>query len=175
MGIAETDPEAQPRVEALRSGLQALGWNDSRNIQLDIRWTAGDLERTRRSAGEIAQRKPELIVVHSTPAVKALRELVPTTPMVFVQIGDPIGSGFVKVSRGPARSTGFMNVDALMAGKWLELITEVAPKVKRVALIYNPRTSPYQSYLEFICRERTGACNRRCQRPSSMQPSSKTP
>jgi putative ABC transport system substrate-binding protein len=147
MGIAETDPEAQPRVEALRSGLQALGWN-SRNIQLDIRWTAGDLERTRRSAGEIAQRKPELIVVHSTPAVKALRELVPTTPMVFVLIGDPIGSGFVNsIARPGGTLTGFMNVDAPMAGKWLELITEVAPKVKRVALIYNPRTSPYQSYL----------------------------
>jgi len=148
MGITETDPEAQPRVNALRKGLEDLGWSDGRNIQLDIRWTAGDLERTQRSAREIAQFKPELIVVHSTPAVKALRELVPTTPMVFVLIGDPIGSGFVNsVARPGGTLTGFMNVDAPMAGKWLELVKGGAPKVKRVALVFNPRTAPYQSYL----------------------------
>ena len=145
---------------------------------MDIRWTAGDLDRTQRFAGEIVQLKPELIVVHSTPAVKALRELAPTTPMVFVLIGDPIGSGFVKsVARPGGTLTGFMNVDAPMAGKWLELIKEVAPKVKRVALIYNPRTAPYQSYLirfREAHRRSTMPC-RRCQRRFSMQPRSNAP
>jgi putative ABC transport system substrate-binding protein len=148
MGIGENDPEAKPRAEALQKGFQELGWTEGRNIHLDYRWTAGDLELTQRFAKEIVDLKPEVIVVHSTPAVAALRKLAPTTPMVFVLIADPIGSGFVKSLAHPGGIlTGFMNVDAPMAGKWLELILEVAPKVKRVALVFNPRTSPYHSYL----------------------------
>jgi putative ABC transport system substrate-binding protein len=148
MGIGESDPEAAPRVEALRNGLQELGWREGRNIRLDYRWTAGDLDRTRLFAKEIVELKPDVIVVHSTPAVSALHQLTSATPMVFVLIADPIGSGFVaSLARPGGNMTGFMNVDAPMAGKWLELIMEIAPKVKRVALIFNPRTSPYQSYL----------------------------
>ena len=148
MGIGESDPEAKPRVEALQSGLKELGWTESQNIHLDYRWTAGDLDRTQLFAKEIVELKPDVIVVHSTPAVNALRQLKSTTPMVFVLIADPIGSGFVASLAHPGGNlTGFMNVDAPMAGKWLELIKEAAPKVKRVALIFNPRTSPYQSYL----------------------------
>jgi putative tryptophan/tyrosine transport system substrate-binding protein len=147
MGIGENDPEAKPRAEALQDGLKELGWTADR-IHLDYRWTAGDLDRTRRLAKEIIELKPDVIVVHSTPAVNALRELTSTTPMVFVLIADPIGSGFVASLAHPGgKLTGFMNVDAPMAGKWLELIKEIAPKVTRVALIFNPRTSPYQSYL----------------------------
>jgi putative ABC transport system substrate-binding protein len=148
MGIGEDDPEAKPRVEALQQGLQEHGWREGQNIQLDYRWTAGDLERTRRFAREIVDLKPDLIVVHSTPAVNALRELTTTTPMVFALIADPLGSGFAASLAHPGGNmTGFMNVDAPMASKWLELIIEIVPKVKRVALIFNPRTSPYKSYL----------------------------
>src|SRR5580704_10231036 len=148
MGIGENDPEAKPRVEALQGGLKSLGWTEGQNIHLDYRWAAGDLDKTRRFAQELVALKPDIIVVHSTPAVKALRELTSTTPMVFVLIADPIGSGFVASLNHPGGNlTGFMNVDAPMASKWLELIKEVAPTIKRVALIYNPRTSPYQSFL----------------------------
>jgi len=148
MGIGEDDPEAQPRVEALQQGLQERGWTEGRNIRLDYRWTAGDLDRTRRFAKEIVELRPDLIVVHSTPAVQALRQLTTTTPMVFALIADPIGSGFAASLGHPGGNmTGFMNVDAPMASKWLELIIEIVPKIKRVALIFNPRTSPYQSYL----------------------------
>jgi putative ABC transport system substrate-binding protein len=147
MGIGENDPEAKPRLEALENGFKELGWTRDR-IRLDYRWTAGDLDRTRRFAKEIVELKPDVIVVHSTPAVNALRQLTSTTPMVFVLIADPIGSGFVASLAHPGGNlTGFMNVDAPMAGKWLELIKEVAPATKRVALIFNPRTSPYRSYL----------------------------
>jgi putative ABC transport system substrate-binding protein len=147
MGIGQDDPEARPRVEALELGLQERGWHEGRNIHLDYRWTAGDLDRTQRMAKEIVDLKPDLIVVHSTPAVDALRRLT-TTPMVFALIADPLGSGFVAtLARPGGNMTGFMNVDAPMASKWLELIIEIVPKVKRVALIYNPQTSPYQSYL----------------------------
>jgi putative ABC transport system substrate-binding protein len=115
---------------------------------LDYRWTGGDVDRTRLFAREIVELKPDAIVIHSTPAVKELRQLTSTIPMVFVLIADPIGSGFVSSLNHPGGNlTGFMNVDAPMAGKWLELIKEVAPTIKRVALIYNPRTSPYQSFL----------------------------
>ena len=149
MGIGDSDPEAKPRVEALEGGLKDLGRTEGHNIHLDYRWTAGDLDRTRAFAKEIVDLKPEVIVVHSTPAVKALRQLTSTTPMVFVLIADPIGSGFVESLAHPGGNlTGFMNVDAPMAGKWLELIKEVAPRVNRIALVYNPRTSPYQSYLK---------------------------
>src|SRR5499427_5164525 len=148
MGIGENDPEAKPRLEALENGFKELGWTRDR-IRLDYRWTAGDLDRTRLFAKQIIELKPDVIVVHSTPAVKALRQLTSTTPMVFVLIADPIGSGFVASLAHPGGNlTGFMNVDAPMAGKWVEIIKEVAPKVRRIALVYNPRTSPYQSYLK---------------------------
>lgn len=148
MGIGENDPEAKPRVEALQGGLQELGWTQGRNIRLDYRWTDGDLDRTSLFAKEIVKLKPDVILVHSTPAVNALRQLTSNVPMVFVLIADPIGSGFVASLAHPGGNlTGFMNVDAPMAGKWVELIMEIAPKVKRIALTFNPRTSPYQSYL----------------------------
>jgi putative ABC transport system substrate-binding protein len=149
MGIGESDPEARPRVDALQSGLQDLGWTEGRNIHLDYRWTEGDLGRTQRFAKEIVDLKPDIIVVHSTPAVAALRQLTSTIPMVFVLISDPIGSGFIASLAHPGGNlTGLMNVDAPMAGKWLGLLKEIAPKVRQVALIFNPRTSPYQAYLD---------------------------
>jgi putative tryptophan/tyrosine transport system substrate-binding protein len=148
MGISDTDPEAAPRVEALQSGLQELGWSEGRNIHLDYRWTAGDVDKGQLFAKEIVDLKPDVIVVHSTPAVAALQRLTSRIPMVFVLVADPVGSGFVESLSHPGGNiTGFMNADAPMAGKWLGLITEVAPNVRRVALIYNPRTSPYASFL----------------------------
>jgi putative tryptophan/tyrosine transport system substrate-binding protein len=149
MGIGENDPEAGPRVEALEAGFHELGWVKGRNLALDYRWTAGDPDRTQRLAKEIVELKPDLIVVHSTPAVKALRQLTTSIPMVFVLIADPIGSGFVQnLSHPGGNITGFMNVDAPMASKWLELIVEIAPKTRQVALIYNPNTASF--YKEFL-------------------------
>jgi putative ABC transport system substrate-binding protein len=97
MGIGEKDPEAGPRVEALEQGFRELGWIKGQNLLLDYRWTAGDVDRAQRFAKEIVELKPDLIVVHSTPAVKALRQLTTTIPMVFVLIADPI-----RTSRIPA-------------------------------------------------------------------------
>ena len=149
MGIGDTDPEANPRVEALQGGLKDLGWTEGHNIHLEYRWTAGNLERTARFAKEIVDLTPDVIVGHSTPAVEALRQLTSITPIVFVLIADPIGSGFIASLAHPGGNlTGFMNVDAPMAGKWVEIIKEVAPKVREIALVYNPSTSPYQSYLK---------------------------
>jgi putative ABC transport system substrate-binding protein len=144
MGIGENDPEAGPRVDALEQGFRELGWVKGRNLRLDYRWTAGDRDRAQLFAKEIVELKPDVIVVHSTPAVKALRQLTTTIPMVFVLIADPIGSGFVQnLSHPGGNITGFMNVDSPMTGKWLELIVEIAPKTKQVALIYNPNTASF--------------------------------
>ena len=149
MGIGESDPEAGPRAEALEQGFRELGWVKGKNLQLDYRWTAGDLDRAQRFASELVELKPDLIVVHSTPAVKALRRVTTSIPMVFVLVADPIGSGFVQnLSHPGGNITGFMNVDAPMTSKWLELIVDIAPKTRQVALIYNPNTAPfYQDFL----------------------------
>jgi putative tryptophan/tyrosine transport system substrate-binding protein len=149
MGIGDSDPEAGPRVEALEQSFHELGWIKGQNLQLDYRWTAGDLDRAQHFAKEIVELKPDLIVVHSTPAVKALRQLTSSIPMVFVLIADPIGSGFVQnLSHPGGNITGFMNVDAPMTSKWLELIVEIAPKTRQVALIYNPNTASF--YKDFL-------------------------
>jgi putative ABC transport system substrate-binding protein len=149
MGIGENDPEAGPRAEALEDGFRELGWVKGRNLQLDYRWTAGDPDRMRVFAKEIVELKPDLIVVHSTPAVKALRQLTTTIPMVFVLVADPIGSGFVQnLSHPGGNITGFMNVDSPMTGKWLEFIVAIAPATRQVALIYNPNTASF--YKDFL-------------------------
>jgi putative ABC transport system substrate-binding protein len=156
MGIGDSDPEATPRVEAFQRGLKELGWTEGHNVRLDYRWTAGDPDRTLLFAKEIFGLKPDIVLAHSSPAVAALRQLTSKIPIVFVLIADPIGSGFVESLAHPGgNATGFMNAEAPMAGKWLGLIMEIVPKIRRVALIYNPRTSPYQSYLhEFDERAR---------------------
>ena len=143
MGISDSDPEAKPRAEALQTGLRELGWTEGRNIHLDYRWTAGDPDQAQQFAKEIVALKPTVIVVHSTPAVKALRQLTSTTPTVFVLIADPIGSGFVtSLAHLGGNLTGFMNVDAPMAGKWLGLIKEIAPNVNQIALAIIPAHRP---------------------------------
>ena len=135
MGIADNDPEARPRVEAFERGLQELGWADGQNIHLDYRWTAGDPDGTLLFAKEIFDLKPDVILVHSSPAVAALRQLTSKIPLVFVLIADPIGSGFVASLAHPGgNATGFMNAEATLAGKWLGLIKEIAPKIEQVAL-----------------------------------------
>jgi putative ABC transport system substrate-binding protein len=113
MGIGDGDPDAKLRVEALQSGLRGLGWRDGHNIHLDYRWTAGDLDRTRQFSKEIVELKPDVILAHSTPVVTAPRQLTSTTPVVFVLIVDPIGSGFVTSLAHPGGNlTGFTNFDA---------------------------------------------------------------
>src|ERR1700759_891616 len=149
MGIGDNDPEAGPRVEALEGGLRELGWVEGRNLQLEYRWTAGDPDNAERFAKDIVELKPDLIVVHSTPCVKALHQLTTTIPMVFVLVADPIGSGFVQSLSHPGGNiTGFMNVDSPMTSKWLELIVEISPNTRQVALLFNPDTATF--YKDFV-------------------------
>jgi putative ABC transport system substrate-binding protein len=150
MGLAESDPRAQARLAAFRQGLQTLGWAEGRNIRIDVRWvTTSDAPAMQRFAKELLALQPDLIVSHNTPTTAALLQHTRTIPIVFAVVSDPIGSGFVaSFARPGGNVTGFTNIEPTMASKWLELLKEVAPRVTRVAFLFNPATAPYaESYL----------------------------
>jgi hypothetical protein len=147
MSLADTDPEAQARVAAFRKGLQTLGWAEGRNVRIDIRWAASDAALMQRFAKELIALQPDLILSHNTPTTASLLQQTRTIPIVFVIVSDPVGSGFVASFPRPGGNvTGFTNIEPTMAGKWLELLKEIAPSVARVALLFNPATTPYAEY-----------------------------
>jgi putative tryptophan/tyrosine transport system substrate-binding protein len=147
MGFAESDREGQAFVAAFREGLQKLGWTEGRNIRIDYRWTALDKELIQRFAKELVALQPDLILTQSTPATAELLQQTHTVPIVFGLLADPIGSGFVASFPRPGGNvTGFVTMQPTMAGKWLELLKEIAPRVARVAMLFNPATAPYAEY-----------------------------
>ena len=145
MPYAEGDREGQAFVAALREGLQKLGWAESRNIRIDYRWaTPSDAVSIQRFAKELVALQPDLILTQSTPTTAALLQQTRTIPIVFAQVVDPVGSGFVASFPRPGGNiTGFINLEPTMAGKWLELLKEIAPRVKRRA------TTPRSPRVEF--------------------------
>jgi putative tryptophan/tyrosine transport system substrate-binding protein len=150
MGLAENDPEGQARISAFRATLQALGWIEGTNVQVDYRWAGGDVERTRLLAYELVQSAPDVIVVNTPPGSSALRQATSTIPIVFVQVLDAWESGLVANPAKPeANVTGFTNFyEYAMAGKWLQLLKEVAPRLRRVAIMQNPNHPSWVGYLE---------------------------
>jgi putative ABC transport system substrate-binding protein len=147
MGYAEGDREGQAFVAAFREGLQKLGWIEGRNVRMDARWGAGSEEPTQQLAKELVALNPDLILSHSTVTTAALLKLTRTIPVVFANVTDPIGSGFVvSLPKPGGNATGFVNMEDSMSGKWLELLKEVAPRVRRVAFLFNPKTAPYFQY-----------------------------
>ena len=147
MGTAESDLEAQSLMSRTRHRLEELGWSEERNIRIEDRWTAGDDNRLRAYAAELAQLKPDVIVCEGTPVVAALQQATRTIPIVFVNANNPIGSGFVaSIARPGGNITGLVSFEPAMGGKWLETLKEIAPEVARVALIYNPQTHTGQHF-----------------------------
>jgi putative ABC transport system substrate-binding protein len=147
MGYAEGDREGQAFVTAFREGLQKLGWIEGRNVQIEARWGAGSAEPTLQFAKELVALKPDLILSHSTVTTAAVMKQTRTIPVIFANVTDPIGSGFVANFPKPGgNATGFVNMEDSMSGKWLELLKEVAPRTARVALLFNPATAPYFDY-----------------------------
>jgi len=143
MGFTTTDPEAQAFQRAFSQRLRELGWTDGTTARFDYRWASGDRERFKAYASELVALKPDVILANTTPAVAALRQETTTLPIVFVQITDPVVQGFVSnLARPGGNMTGFDFVDFAVGGKWLELLKEAAPAVTRVAVMYNPQTSP---------------------------------
>jgi ABC-type uncharacterized transport system substrate-binding protein len=141
---AESDPEGQSSIAAFREGLQKLGWSEGRNCRIDIRWAAADIELMRRHAKELAALQPDLILTSSTPAAATMLQATRTIPIVFVIVADPVGSGFVEsLPRPGGNATGFTPIVTSLGGKWVELLKEIAPRLARVSLLYNPRTATF--------------------------------
>jgi putative ABC transport system substrate-binding protein len=150
MGYPENDLEGPVFFAAFREGLQKLGWKEGRNIRLDTRWASpGDAEARQRFAKELVALQPDLIVSAVTPTTAALLQHTRTIPIVFATVADPVGSGFVASLAQPGGNvTGFQSMVGSLGGKWLELLKQIAPRVVRVAMLFNPAVAPYaESYL----------------------------
>jgi putative ABC transport system substrate-binding protein len=147
MAYAASDREGQAWVAAFREGLQKLGWTEGRNIRIDSRWAADDAELMQRLAKELLALAPDLVLTQNTPTTLAMMQRTRTIPIIFANVVDPVGSGFVAgLPRPGGNITGFTTMEPTMAGKWLELLKEVAPRVRRVAFLFNPATAPFAEY-----------------------------
>src|SRR5262245_17688287 len=134
--LAADDAEGQARLAAFAQGLQQSGWIIGRNVRIDTRWAAGDAERIRRYAAELVALTPDVMLVVGAPATGSLLQATRAVPIVFVNVPDPVGAGFVAtLARPGGNATGFMNFEYGISGKWLELLKEIAPGVTRVAVL----------------------------------------
>jgi putative ABC transport system substrate-binding protein len=141
--LAETDAEARVQSTTFRTRLDELGWIDGRNVHIDYRWGAGNTDRVQLFAKELVRLNPDVLVGITTPATAALQTETKTIPIVFAMVSDPVGSGFVASLAKPSGNvTGFINIEASLSGKWLELLHEIAPSVSRVTMLFNPRPHP---------------------------------
>ena len=142
LGIAANDPDAQTRLAAFVQTLQQLGWTDGRNVRIDTRWASGDAELIRRYAAELVALAPDVIFVSGNAAVAPLLQATHTVPIVFANVADPVGSGFVdSLSQPGGNATGFMQFEYGLSGKWLELLKEIAPSLTRVIILWDPETA----------------------------------
>jgi putative ABC transport system substrate-binding protein len=136
MGAASDDPDAQANIAALHQGLQEAGWVIGSNLRVDVRWSAGDAARLRELAAELVALGPDVIVAGVGPTIPALLQATRTIPIVFLHVVDPVDAGFVRsLARPGGNITGFMLSEYGLAGKWLDLLREVAPQLTRVAVI----------------------------------------
>ena len=147
MGYAESDRQGQANVAAFRMGLQKLGWTEGRNVTIEYRWAAAEADLVQQFAKELVALQPDLILTQNTPITAAVLQQTRTIPIIFANVSDPVGSGFVAgLPRPGGNVTGLIDIDASMAGKWLGLLKEVAPRVARVAFLFNPATAPFAEY-----------------------------
>jgi putative ABC transport system substrate-binding protein len=142
--LAEGAPTAQAWEGAFRQRLTELGWSDGRNVCVDYRRGATNVDLLQSFAKELVSLKPDALVGITTPATAALQAQTRSIPIVFAAVSDPIGSGFVKSLASPGgNTTGLIDIEASLSGKWLDLMRAIAPRVSRVALLFNPQTAPY--------------------------------
>ena len=146
--FSEDDPEVQARLAAFKQRLQVLGWNDGRNVRIDYRFTGENTARIRIGVGELVAVAPDVIVVYANSAVAALRQATRVIPIIFAQVSDPVGSGFVaSLARPGGNITGFQNFETAIGGKWLEVLKQIAPGVHRAAVIINPNVTANVAFL----------------------------
>src|SRR6266545_1089878 len=147
MNSAATDATYQSYLAAFTAALHQLGWIEGENIRVDVRWSAGDAALARIYAAQLIGLMPDVILASSTNNLKAIREATSTIPVVFVQVSDPVAQGFVANMTKPGGNiTGFSMYEVAIGSKWLDLLKEVAPGLARVALMFNPETSPQSQF-----------------------------
>ena len=151
----ETDPLGQSQLKAFRQGFEKFGWEDGRNVKIEVRWAGGSAEQMREFVTELVALKPDVIVASGSPAVAALKRATSTPPVVFVGIAEPVAQGFItNMARPGGNITGFSLVDFPIVGKSVEMLKAVAPSLAHVGLMYNPETYGfYDAYLERFQRE----------------------
>jgi putative tryptophan/tyrosine transport system substrate-binding protein len=143
MGFGENDPEGTLWLSSFTRAFQELGWTDGSNVQIDIRWSASNVERERTLSKELVNLQPDVILAHGTPVTAALKRETQTIPIVFGAVADPVGEGFINsLNRPGGNITGFLFSEAGIGGKWVELLKEIAPGLKRVTMLFNPETAP---------------------------------
>jgi putative ABC transport system substrate-binding protein len=144
----ENDPLGKSQLSAFTQALAGLGWNDGRNVRMDLRWAGADINRMRALAHELVALQPDIILANSTPATVAVQRETRTIPIVFPHLSDPVASGLVaRLDRPGGNVTGFSDLEASLGGKWLELLTEIAPGLKRAAILFNPDTAPVSAFM----------------------------
>jgi putative tryptophan/tyrosine transport system substrate-binding protein len=138
----ETDPVQTIRLSTLARALADFGWAEGRNMRMDLRWIGGDTNRIPALAQELVGLQPDIIVTYGTPETVAVQRVARAIPIVFVNVGDPVASGLVaRLDRPGGNITGFVNVEATLGGKWLEVLSEIAPGLKRAAVMFNHDSS----------------------------------
>jgi putative ABC transport system substrate-binding protein len=153
MPFDENDPAMNLRVPAFNQALAGLGWTEGRNVRMDLRWGGDDINRIRALAQELVNLRPDIIVTSNAPATVALQRETRTIPIVFASVADPVASGIVsRLDRPGGNITGFGILEATMGGKWLELLSEIAPGLKRAAIMFNPDTVPVSVYMPHLRR-----------------------
>jgi putative ABC transport system substrate-binding protein len=146
--LDENDPVSKTQVSAFTQALAGLGWTDGRNVRIDLRWAGGDTNRFRALAQELVGLQPDIILASTTLATLALQRETRTIPIVFAGVGDPVASGIVpRLDRPGGNITGFALNEATLGGKWLEVLSEIAPGLKRAAFMFNPDALPASLYV----------------------------
>jgi putative ABC transport system substrate-binding protein len=148
MPTDENDPVWKTRLSAFTQALADLGWTDSRNVRTDVRWPGDDINRIRALAQELVGLQPDIILTATTPATVAVQRETRTIPNVFASVTDPVASGIVpRLDRPGGNVTGFASYEGTLGGKWLELLSEIAPGLKRAAIMFDPDTFPVPTYM----------------------------
>jgi putative tryptophan/tyrosine transport system substrate-binding protein len=149
LGGAENDPQIVAGLAAFRQALGELGWIEGRNILIDTRYAAADVDRMRAFAKELVALQPDVLLGQTTGVTAELKRETKTIPIVFVIVSDPVGSGFVEsLPRPGGNITGFVNIEASLSGKWIEILKEIVPRVTRAVLMYNPATATYMAFYQ---------------------------
>ena len=142
MVLAESDSQSQRRITAFQEGLEKLGWTVGRNLAIDYRWGVSDPEAARATTSELLSLAPDLILANAISALRGAQQATHTVPIVFTGVSEPVAQGFVaSLARPGGNTTGFTNLEPSVGGKWVELLKDIAPRVTRVAVMFNPAST----------------------------------